>query len=221
MCEYYFRSDLTLESPVKKVYSDIGGSKFYAKQTCHKCGGSGYLVHFGNCDEGRCWTCRTRGYNTLRVYSAKEMQSVIRATQKKSLARIAKAQLESEIWSIQRMGCKHKSYLSNVAYKTKKIKSRYQSQFFGNVGDRVERALTLDWCVEKEGDFGVYYVKQLSDNEGNIFSHMGSAIRDANNCYKMQKGSTFTLKFTIKGHGEYKGLRQTKIKNPKLVKGEV
>ena len=71
----------------------------------------------------------------------------------------------------------------------------------------------------KEGDYGYYFIKQLHDEDGNIYSHMGSAIADED--YNLiPKGTTFTLKFTVKEHSEYNGIKQTKIKNPKLVKGE-
>ena len=217
MCEVYFRHDLALESPIREVFKLEG--KKVAKKTCAKCAGSGYLVHFGNCDEGRCWGCRTRGYVTARVYTAKELRPLIRAAEKRDVARIAKAQLNSEIWSIQRMGYNHKRYLSNVAFKTKKIKAKYQSTFVGNIGDRLEKSLTLDWCIKKDGDYGVYYIKQFRDEDGNIYSHMGSAIYDEDDKL-IAKGTTVNLKFTVKEHGEYQGTKQTKIRNPKFVKGE-
>ena len=218
MTEVYFRNDLDLEFPVKEVFK-LDGKKV-AKKTCGKCDGNKYLVHFGNTDEGRCWGCRAKGYITARVYTAKELRPVIRASEKRSVARIAKAQLESEICSIQQMGYKHKSYISNVAYKTKKIKAKYQSDYVGQVGDRLEKSLTLDWCIRKEGNYGYYYIKQLHDSDGNIYSHMGNGLRDED--YNLiPKGTTFTLKFTVKDHSEYQGTKQTKIKNPKFVKGEV
>jgi hypothetical protein len=145
---------------------------------------------------------------------------LIKAAEKRDVARIAKAQLNSEIWSIQRMGYNHKRYLSNVAFKTKKIKAKYQSTFVGNIGDRLEKSLTLDWCIIKDNSkWGSYYIKQLHDSDGNIYSHMGNGLRDED--YNLiPKGTTFTLKFTVKEHGEYQGTKQTKIKNPKFVKGE-
>ena len=217
MTEVYFRNDLDLEFPVKEVFK-LDGKKV-AKKTCGKCDGNKYLLHFGNTDEGRCWGCHAKGYITARVYTAKELRPVIKASEKRRMARIAKAQLESEIWSIQQMGYKHKSYLSNVAFKTKKIKAKYQSEYVGQVGDRLEKSLTLDWCIKKDGDYGVYYIKKLHDEDGNIYSHMGSAIYDEDDKL-IAKGTTFTLKFTVKDHSEYQGTKQTKIKNPKFVKGE-
>jgi hypothetical protein len=60
--KYYFRNDLGLESPVKKVW-DIDG-KLVSKKICEKCKHSeitGWLPHFGNSDQGRCWGCMTSG----------------------------------------------------------------------------------------------------------------------------------------------------------------
>ena len=215
MTELYFRSDLDLKFPVKEVYN-LNGKKV-GKKTCYKCNGTGYIPHLANVDEGRCWNCNKRGYEIFRVYSKSEMQSVIKSKNKKDLEKRNAWALTREIIAIQKMKHNHKAYLKNVAYKTQKIKAKYQSEYVGQVGEKLEKSLTLDWCIRKEGNYGYYFIKQLHDEDGNIYSHMGSSITDKD--YNLiPKGTTFTLKFTVKEHSEYNGIKQTKIKNPKLGK---
>ena len=218
MNNLYFRNDLNLENPVKEVFTNFKGQKV-SKKTCSKCDGTGFIPEFGFSDNGKCWRCRNKGYEVFRIYTAKEIKSIIKANDRKIIAGIKKTQLNMEITAIQRMKRNHEIYVKNVAYKKAKILQKNKSKYIGNAGDKLERLLTLDWCIEKEGNYGNYYIKQLRDNDGNIFSHMGSALRDAD-YKKLPKGSTFTLKFTVKEHSEYKGLKQTKITNPRLVKGE-
>ena len=215
MDNLYFRDDLNLENPVKGVFANIKGEKV-SKKTCPKCSGQGHTNMWGSCDSGRCWMCQAKGYNIFRVYTAKEMAPIIRAHKNKLASNIKNAQLYQEISFIRRMGENHKKYISNLAYKTKKINKKMNSNWVADIGDKLELNVTLNWCIKKDGDYGTYFIKELQDDAGNIFSHMGAPIKDKDGIY-VKRGSRINLKFTVKDHSEFNGLKQTKIKNTRLV----
>ncbi len=85
-----------------------------------------------------------------------------------------------------------------------------ESNYFGNVGDKVELIVTLDFIAYWESIYGTTYVYNFVDADGNVFvwkTSKGTAIEN-----KKQ----VALKGTIKEHSEYKGVKQTTLTRCKV-----
>ena len=85
-----------------------------------------------------------------------------------------------------------------------------ESSYFGNVGDKVDLIVTLDFIAYWESIYGTTYVYNFVDADGNVFvwkTSKGTAIEN-----KKQ----VALKGTIKEHSEYKGVKQTTLTRCKV-----
>ena len=80
------------------------------------------------------------------------------------------------------------------------------SDHVGEVKQRLDLTLTVEAVFEHEGFYGTTFITTLSDADGNVFKWFGS--------YRLDTGETFTGKWTVKGHGEYKGVKETTITRP-------
>jgi hypothetical protein len=86
------------------------------------------------------------------------------------------------------------------------------NEYYGNVKDRVELTLTVKSVKEHYSggngynDDGVTYIHKLVDAEGRRFTWFGS--------YRLEADKTYTGKWTIKGHSEWKTLKETRINRP-------
>lgn len=78
------------------------------------------------------------------------------------------------------------------------------SQYFGTVGKREMFVLTVDRIIDLEGVYGVTKMHLMSDAAGNKAVWMSSSAR-------LDVGTTYTVKATVKSHGEYKGTQQTTL----------
>ena len=81
------------------------------------------------------------------------------------------------------------------------------SEHVGNVGDKVEKVVTLKRISSFETHFSYYgetvYVYNFEDESGNVIVWKSSANTD------LQGGETVTIRGTIKALDEYKGVKQT------------
>jgi hypothetical protein len=98
------------------------------------------------------------------------------------------------------------------------------SEYQGNIGDRLEKELTLDKCFSYEIDsysgYGTQtqYIYLFRDDKGNIYKwKTGNSLfnKDTLKCY--ESGDKLKLKGSIKGHDEYKGVKQTELTRCRLV----
>ena len=82
------------------------------------------------------------------------------------------------------------------------------SQHVGTVGERITFTAVCTFITSFEGDFGTVYISGYRDDANNIYIHKGSAP-------SAKKGGRYSIKATIKNHGERDGVKQTQISRPK------
>ena len=80
-----------------------------------------------------------------------------------------------------------------------------KTEYFGNIGDKLELNLTLIHTGGYETMYGYTYVYAFVDSEGHQFIWKTGCYLDES------EGSTLTVRGTIKAHSEYRGARQTEL----------
>lgn len=90
-------------------------------------------------------------------------------------------------------------------------KMKAESDFFGNIGDRMDFNLTFVREARFETEWGITSVYTFVDENGNVF------VWKTQNTEEFKPETVYTLKGTIKGHNEYKGVKQTVITRCKVV----
>lgn len=89
--------------------------------------------------------------------------------------------------------------------------ARANSQFVGNVGDKVTLTITVERIVVIKSEFyGDNYITIAYDEAGNVYTYKGKSNIG-------RKGETSTIKASIKAHVEYNGVKQTAIQRPKIL----
>lgn len=87
----------------------------------------------------------------------------------------------------------------------KREQSANPSQYVGAIGSRVVGTqMTITGLNKTEGMYGTTFIYNLMDSNGNIYVWFASKGIG-------QAGEVVDLKFTIKGHQEYRGVKQTII----------
>lgn len=83
-----------------------------------------------------------------------------------------------------------------------------KSGWIGAVGERRDFNLTIRMVIEMSGQYGYSYLHVMHDADGNVVVYKGTNLLG-------EKGSTVSVKATIKEHDSRDGVRQTKISRPK------
>ena len=84
------------------------------------------------------------------------------------------------------------------------------SRHIGTIGERITITLTCDHVIEFDGMYGTTYINLMRDADGNRIVYKGTKCLT-------DKGSSVTVKATIKDHGERDGERQTIIARPTII----
>ena len=84
------------------------------------------------------------------------------------------------------------------------------SRHIGAIGERITITLTCDHVIEFDGMYGTTYINLMRDADGNRIVYKGTKCLT-------DKGSSVTVKATIKDHGERDGERQTIIARPTII----
>jgi hypothetical protein len=100
----------------------------------------------------------------------------------------------------------HAKALEREIERAERARTDAESQYVGEVKERLELALTVTAIYEYAGDYGTTFITTLRDESGNVYKWFGS--------YELERGRTYTGKWTVKGHEEYKGTKQTAINRP-------
>jgi hypothetical protein len=85
------------------------------------------------------------------------------------------------------------------------------SEHLGKEGDKLTVDVTVNVVSHSEGEYGITSFIVFSDDDGNIIVWNKSGGCD----YK--KGDTLRIKGTVKGHGEFRGVKQTRLTRCKEV----
>lgn len=80
----------------------------------------------------------------------------------------------------------------------------------GTPGERVDLTLTVKGVNEKEINGYTKFITTLADASGNSFKWFGS--------FKLDTGKTYTGEWMIKGHGEFRGAKETVLSHPAGIK---
>ena len=97
-----------------------------------------------------------------------------------------------------------------AAEKAKKVET---SEYVGTVNSREEFTLTLTFKRAFGSHFGVKYLQNFEDENGNVIVWWGTNAVAENTAI----GETYKFLATIKGHAEYNGIKQTTITRAKLI----
>jgi len=119
--------------------------------------------------------------------------------------------IKHEIWAIRGL----KNLVKKHSYKIADLRTKRltPSNYYGEVGDRSELNLTLQFNVDFHSNFNgrpvIRWMNNLVDDKGNVFVYWGNKLGN--------KGDVISLKATIKSHDVYKGVKQTIINRPKVI----
>ena len=94
---------------------------------------------------------------------------------------------------------------------SKKVERKDCSEYFGNIGDKIEREVTLVNKHETQSYYGYMCYHTFKDDEGHTFVWMTSSRP----CLAI--GNAYKIKASIKEHTEYKGEKQTFITRVKVI----
>ncbi len=78
------------------------------------------------------------------------------------------------------------------------------SVYVGTVGKREVMTLTIERVINVESQFGTSFLHIMADAAGNALKWFSSSAR-------LEAGTTYTGKCTVKSHEEYKGTKQTML----------
>lgn len=87
------------------------------------------------------------------------------------------------------------------------------SKHIGAVGDKIQTDLTFKNNFSFMSSFGYCTKYIFEDSESNVFTWTTSTRKD------FKEGETYKIKGTIKGHGEYKGTKQTILTRCRVLRG--
>lgn len=83
-----------------------------------------------------------------------------------------------------------------------KIYPSSNSQFQGEIGDKLDIEVTVTKCVAVEGSYGLNYFHVMADTSGNIYTWTTSTK-------SWQEGTIKKIRGTVKGHNVYRNISQT------------
>ena len=87
------------------------------------------------------------------------------------------------------------------------------SRHVGKEKQRIRIRVHVCFVRAFEGVYGCTFFHSLRSEDGNIFVYKGSKNLGS----RVKPGDTLEIVATVKGHGEYKGIKQTTIARPKVV----
>jgi hypothetical protein len=98
-----------------------------------------------------------------------------------------------------------------------KAKLIAESEWVGTLKKREDFTATLQSKRGFGTQFGVKYLLNFRDDDGNVIVWWGTNDTAA----RMVVGNTYTIKATVTKHDEYRGVKQTTVSRAALVKGEL
>ena len=114
------------------------------------------------------------------------------------------------------------SFIATYLKETKTLKEKANSEYVGQVGDKVEINIqSVRVLYTKHNHYGYgytnTYVQEIIDEKGNIYIWSSeTSLVNLFEDYRADK-KTLNVKATIKAHSEYKGIKQTIITRAKII----
>lgn len=212
-----------------QVRLDASGENVIVTHECPRCWGIGHYS-FTPSYGSKCFECHGRPEAKRRtelvpaVAFARKLRNKNTTIERKRVKRLeAAAKREAKKIEAQRNWCEKNGY-GRITFeeldaerKAEREAKRSESQHVGTVGERVTLTLKVLHFTCFDGAFGTTYVHIMADEHGNAVVYKGSARLMDDDGNRAHAGDTVTLKATVKGHGDYKGQRQTMLARPKVV----
>ncbi len=107
----------------------------------------------------------------------------------------------------------HQRFLEREVARREFARASADSAHVGAVKARLDLVLSVTSVFTAESDFGVTHIHTMVDASGNVFKWFASS-----GCLKI--GETYSVRGTVKGHGEYKGRKETILTRCKAEKKE-
>ena len=211
-----------------------GNIKIKRRVVCDRCNNKNGIYYIGVCngqpvpshvDQGVCFKCLGSGfaYETEILMTPENRAKADAKAEKERAKRIEEAKkIEAE-----RQAEEARKQAEQEAKEKELAEKKARSQYFGEIGQRIEREFTLvhshHFEVPSFAGFGMdsKYIHILQDEDGNTFTWKTTkSIYIPNGDYTFnvaEKGDKVTLKGTIKAHSEYKDEKQTELTRCKCI----
>lgn len=227
---------------------DRNGTKYYqGEQDCPRCDGKG-IYYMGVCngrlvpspvDNGVCFQCLGSGkvIEKWKEYTLEYEQKLQERREKKKIKyeiehaeEIAKRKAEQEEKERIKREQEEKQERERIERERAEQERKANSKFVGNVGDKIEMTMKLNYSASFEvpsyGGYGMdlMYIHSFSDNDGNTFvwkTNKGIYKNVNDEFIHAENGCNVTIKGTIKEHNEYKDEKQTVLTRCKILDFEI
>lgn len=214
----------------KLIRVDRNGTKYWADDTCRRCGGAGERSEWYYTGL-TCYECGGTGRTTPHIekeytpeYAAKLKASRdLREARKlgySSVEQMLEAQkAEADRREAERIAQEEREAAERKAEEERLAALKARSQFVGTVGEKLTATVVYEGSPYFERrSFSGYgtercYIHRFRDEDGNLLiwkSACGFPVLNAN------EGETFTVIGTVKEHSEYKDEKQTIIVRAKV-----
>lgn len=210
----------------KLIKIDRNGSKHYEGWVeCDRCGGRGlYAIGTLNgqpvitsVDGGICHKCLGKGKVLSKwIERTPEYQAKLDAKREAKWAKIrAEQEAEYEKIRAEREERERKEAEERAAEEARIKAEKAISQYVGEVGERIERKVTLKKRAYWDAKIGwkeiTMYALTFKDEQGNAL-----VWKTQNGSYDFNEGDQLILTGTIKNHSEYRDEKQTELQRCKL-----
>lgn len=209
-----------------------GNIKVAYECECSRCGNGNGVYYIGVCNNqlipshvanGVCFKCGGTGKErATMIIMTPENRAKADAERAKREAKVAEEQAKREA---ERKAQEQREAEERARREAEIAAQKANSQYVGNIGDRVELTLTLAYTAywEVRSFYGgtetmhMHIFKDADDNTFTWKTSNGVCMPQADGQYKVaEKGDTVVLKGTIKDHSEYKGEKQTVLTRCKI-----
>lgn len=214
----------------KLIRIDRNGTKYYADDTCQRCGGIGQRAEWYYTGL-TCYECGGTGHTTPRVEKVytPEYAAILDARRAEREAKklgypsaealkLARME-EAKIREAERKAQEEREEAERKAEEARIAEIKAKSNYVGEIGEKITVTVTWEGSPYFErrsfSGFGTEtcYIHRFRDPDGNLIiwkSLCGFPLDDVNN------GETVVLSGTVKEHSEYKGEKQTLILRAKV-----
>ena len=213
------------------IRTDRNGTKYYrAECSCWKCGGTGtyqWGAIINGCPSfaGVCFNCGGTGIEveTVKEYTPEHQAKLDAQRAKRAAKREAEEAAKRAEEEAKRAAEEAERARKQAEREAQWAKERAQSEYVGEVGQKITLEVYLNFETSYKTDFGTTYIYSFKDDNGNTFVWKTSSIlwieeldEKGSNIF-IRKGDKISLTATIKAHQEYRDEKQTLIQRVRKV----